>query len=142
MISYRKRRMDLLTKAERTILYGLTFRGYGSGMKDRLNGFEGVDSNTHIIMALDTEIGRFVGWSFAELMDDKRADVGVFVSYRYRRRGIGSRLVEKVTELVDTEIARCWPHDEIATAFYKRFGAKRYKIGHKRYADEASFRVK
>ena len=142
MISYRKRRMDSLTKGERKILYRLTFRRCGSGMKDRLNGFEGDASNTHIIMARDTEIGRFVGWSFAELMDDKRADVGVFVSYRYRRKGIGSTLVKKVTELVDTEIARCWPHDDIATAFYQNFGAKRYLIGHKRYADEASFRVK
>lgn len=142
MISYRKRRMNSLTKGERKILYRLTFRKYGSGMKDRLNGFEGDDSNTHIVIARDTEADCFVGWSFAEMMDGRRADIGVFVSYKYRRRGIGSKLVEKVTELVDTEIARCWPHDEISTAFYKRFGAKRYKIGYHTYDDMASFRVK
>jgi len=134
--------MDSLTGEERKTLHRLTFRKYGSGMKDRLRGWTGDKSNTFIVMARDSETGRTVGWSFAELMDDKRADVGVFVSSKYRRNGIGSKLVKKVTQLVDTEIARCWPHDEVATAFYQNFGAKRYKIGSGRYSAEASFKVK
>jgi len=111
-------------------------------MKDRLDGYDGDEANTFIVMARDSNTGRIVGWSFAELMDDKHADVGVYVAYKYRRRGIGSKLVAKVTNLVDTEIARCWPHNSVATAFYKTFGAKRYKIGYHHYADEASFRVR
>jgi len=133
--------MDLLLEKEWKVLYRLTFKGE-SGMKERLGGDYGVPSNTYIVMAYDTDAGKVIGWSFAERLIDKRASVGVFVSCRYRRRGIGSKLIKKVTVYANAEVAHCCPHDRQAEAFFKTFGARTYYKGDRWWSGEAAFRVK
>lgn len=126
MIRYLKRKYRDLNKDDLIRLRRLTFRGnYDSGFKKLLDGEWGNLDTCKVVIAKDTETGRYVGWTaLVVLPSTSRKEIGVFVSQRYRRRGIGTKLVEKGTKFCEADKFQCFMHDNASTAFYRRFGAK------------------
>jgi GNAT superfamily N-acetyltransferase len=127
MIRYLKRNYQELSREDLVSLRRLTLRGYDeSGFQKLLDGRWGNLETTKFVIAVDTKSGRYVGWTaLIALRSGPRRKIGTFVSWKYRRRGIGTKLVEKGMEFAKAEKAQCFMHDDISDAFYRKFGAKR-----------------
>ena len=130
--------MANLTYREWNTLHKLSF-SKDSAMKSRLEGVYGNAKNTYIVMAYDTRKETYVGWAFAEPTKEGTANVGVYVKYAYRRKGIGKKLINAVLKYSRVERATCFLVDEVATKFWNSFGAKRYRRATPVYSDEAWF---
>jgi GNAT superfamily N-acetyltransferase len=70
-------------------------------------------------LALIEERDEIVGWAVRWSMGEKRKGVWVFVRPSYRRRGFGSRLVDSVGRIRETEVVN---HDEGSSKFWEAQG--------------------
>jgi len=145
MIRYLKRNYRDLNKGDLVRLRRLTIRerGQESGFKLLMDGQWGDLDTTKVVIAKDTDTGRYVGWTTLTVLPrTSRIEVGVFVSWKYRRRGIATKLVEKGMRFCKAEKGRCFMSDDISVAFYRRFGAVLHGKNSDGWGGQSSFTMR
>lgn len=126
-IIIKQRQVKDLSTEELTRLKKLThkFKAPSSSlMLSRLNEIERgykKSSDYSIFIAMDGD--KIVGWSIVSLENFISA---FYVSYQYRRQGIGTKLYNKTKRLINViycERMRCCPHNTCSLKFFRAVGA-------------------
>ena len=141
MITYKTSRLDKLPEETLKKLSGLTFRNNGvmyNHIEIALNrlkyGETPKDYEEWLVVAYDGKIS--VGWSMSlSIYPDQNKKlvsfIGVFVRKEYRRKGIGTHLVEKLKSFLKTKNVNrlvVSPHNKISKDFYNSLGAKEGEV--------------
>ena len=142
MITYLKRYYQDLSEDDIKCLRKLTFKKY-SGMKDLIDGNWGDLSKTWVVIARDTETYKYIGWVCGIDHGNGKLEVGVFVSSRYRRRGIGKKLIDRLIEYTDATHGQCFLHNDESNKFYRSVFTKVKKSSNdtRAYVGRSSFKV-
>lgn len=114
-----------LTDYDKERLLPLTVPGV-SGFRRLLRGTIILNNDAIVSIAIDTDTGKWVGWSTTEpLQKGKTVEVGVYVKSEYRRCGIGKRLISHGIKRSGRSSVRCFMWNREAQEFYRNsFGAR------------------
>ena len=123
MITYTSKKWNRFSRAEKEQLFPLTLEP-GSGFQVLLLEQDHFNyKKITITRAWDGD--KVVGWSTVEQLElySDEVEIGVFVSNKYRRRGIGTELVDRAIKAGKSNSVQCFMHDDRSIDFYLRFGA-------------------
>lgn len=86
-----------------------------------------IDGNPRATAYVAVADGAVIGQLYIELKPSNVAELGMFVARAWRRRGVGSALVEASLDWARSMGAhkvalQVWPHNHAARALYRKFG--------------------